>query len=143
MPKIKLELSFYADCFDLNEITKSFAIQPTISWTKGEELPSLKNVAWTRIDRPKPTRKETCWIYEIGYIETYDINELSESLLDVFEPQIDIIKKVIKENNLNTMLSVVAMWNTEESAPALGANKRLIKFLSEIGGYINEDLYII
>ena len=106
-------------------------------------MPSLKDVAWTRTDKLKPTRKETCWGYETGYVETYDIDDLSEPLLDIFEPHTDNIVKFMKENDLKTKLSVVAQWNFGVSTPGLGASKRLIKFLSKIDGHIDEDLYVL
>ena len=143
MPEIKLELVFFASYFEPNELTKLINIQPTDFWFKGDELPSLKDVAWTKTDSPKPTRKETAWHYETEYIETYDIDDLSEPLLDIFEPHTDNIVKFMKENKLNAKLYVFAKWDFGESTPGLGASKRLIKFLSKIDGYIDEDLYVM
>ena len=141
MTEIKLELVFFGDCFEPNELTKLIGIQPANFWFKGDELPSLTNTVWTK-PTPKPTRKETSWGYEVGYVETYDIDDLSEPLLDIFEPHTDKIVKFMKENNLDAKLYVVAEWDVNESTPALGASKRLIQFLSKIDGWIDEDLYI-
>ena len=139
MAKIKLELAFFANYFDPNELTKLIGVQPTNFWFKGDELPSLKNVAYTRLN--KPTRKETHWGYATKYSETSDIDDLAEPLLNIFEPCADKVAKFVKENNLEAKLYVVAEWNINESTPALGASKRLIQFLSKIGGWIDEDLY--
>jgi len=143
MPKVKLELAFFADYFDPNELTKLIGIQPTDFWYKEDMLPSLKdNLVWTRTDKPKPTKKETCWEYATDYIETYEMYDLSEPLLDIFEPHTDKIIKFMKENNLEAKLDVVAEWDIGDSTPALGADKRLIKFLSKIDAHIDEDLYV-
>jgi hypothetical protein len=142
MPKLNLELAFFADYFEPNELTKLIGIQPTGFWFKGDELPSLNEDFWAKTDKPKPTRKETCWEYETGYVETYEIDDLSKPLLDIFEPHTESIVKFMKANNLKSKLSVVAVWDFVESTPALGASKRLIKFLSKIDGWIDEDLYV-
>jgi hypothetical protein len=140
--QIKLELKLYSDFFEPNEFTKLIGIQPTDFWYKGDEIPihTGKEIIWE--GTKKPTRKSTCWEYATDYIETYDISDLSEPLLNMFEPYTDIIAKFVKENNLDVWLGVVAEWNINESTPAVGANKRLIQFLSKIGGQIDIDLYV-
>ena len=143
MVKINLKLAFYADYFEPDEFTKLTSIQPANFWFKGDRLSYLKDTEWTMTDRPEPTRKETCWQYETGYVETYDIDDLSEPLLDIFEPHTDKIVKFMNENKLDAKLFVVAEWNFGESTPGLGASKRLIKFLSKIDGHIDEDLYVL
>jgi hypothetical protein len=141
--QIKLELAFFADYFDTNEFTKLINIQPTNCWNKGDEIPIRKEKGIEWRGTVKPTRKYTAWEYATEYVETYDMDDLAEPLLDKFKPIVDIIAEYIEVKNLEAVLCVVAECIVGESTPALGASKRLIKFLSKIDGCIDEDLYIL
>jgi hypothetical protein len=140
MVRIKLEISFWGDLLDPIELSKVLDIQPTDYWHKGDSLPSLEGKAWKKPN--KPVRKENAWEYATEYIETYDLEDIVESLLDKFEPFTDIISNYIKTKKLETKLDVIAECVSGESTTALYINKRLINFISKINGVIDIDLYI-
>lgn len=90
MTQIKIILSFYGDIFDHSELTEKINIKPTTFWTKGETLKHRKDIL----------RKETAWEYSTDFIETLDLEQVCDLILDKFYSKKEVISNYLKTNQL-------------------------------------------
>jgi hypothetical protein len=118
--------TFYSEKFDTDIITKALDILPTSLRIKKEPVP-----------------KFTDWTYKIIAGQDIDLVQYLEKLIDIFEPKIDIIKKLKLDYNLDTKIQFVIDIdiNPESSTPYFGLNKRAINFLYKTNSEIDYDLY--
>jgi len=131
MTQIKLELVFFGDLLDPIEFSNLIDISATTSWHKGDVIPHNNKVC----------RQETTWEYSTGFIQTYYLEEVTNKLLDKFESYVDIISEYVKTKKIGTKIYVVTESIVEHEKPALYIDKRIINFMSKIGGEIDFDLY--
>ena len=70
-----------------------------------------------------------------------DIYKLTDALIKQVEPAKEKILQVIKSHNLSPRieLKLTLSIDKNESEPEVGFGARTIKFLSEIGAFINVD----
>ena len=70
-----------------------------------------------------------------------DVYKLTESIIKQLEPVKEKILQVAKSHNLSPRIGVVLELSVdkEESVPDVGFGARTIKFLAEIGAFINVD----
>lgn len=68
-----------------------------------------------------------------------DVYELTDIILKQLEPVKDKILQVIKSHNLSPRIGVVLVLSVDkdESAPDVGFGARTIRFLADIGAFIN------
>ncbi len=73
-----------------------------------------------------------------------DIYKLTEIILKQLEPIKEQILQICKSHNLSPRMGVVLMLSTDkdDSCPDVGFGARLVKFLAEIGAFINIDYKI-
>ena len=73
-----------------------------------------------------------------------DIYKMTEGLIKQVEPAKEKILQIIKSHNLSPRIEVVLVLSVDkdESEPEVGFGARTIKFLSEIGAFINVDYKI-
>ena len=76
--------------------------------------------------------------------EEVDVYKLTEIILKILEPVKDEIIQVCKSHNLSPRISVVLTLSTDkdDTCPDVGFGGRLVKFLAEIGAFINIDYEI-
>ena len=76
--------------------------------------------------------------------EEVDVYKLTEIILKTLEPVKDEIIQVCKSHNLSPRISVVLTLSTDkdDTCPDVGFGGRLVKFLAEIGAFINIDYEI-
>ena len=70
-----------------------------------------------------------------------DVYKLTDSLVKQIEPAKEKILQVIKSHNLSPRIELVLTLSTDkdETVPDVGFGARTIKFLAEIGAFINVD----
>jgi len=73
--------------------------------------------------------------------EDVDIYALTEIILKKLEPIKDEILQIIKSHNLSPRIGVVLTLSVDknETCPDVGFGARMVKFLAEIGAFINID----
>ena len=73
--------------------------------------------------------------------EDVDVYALTEIILKKLEPIKEEILQVCKSHNLSPRISVVLTLSTDkdDNCPDVGFGGRLVKFLAEIGAFINVD----
>ena len=117
-----------ADDFDLDEVTKFLGIQPTSTMKKGNPIP-----------------KNTSWVYSSGKVmqDYIDVYGMASNLISTLEPKTETIIKAINRFKLKPRLEVVLWFTCKEdiSTPAIGFDEKTIKFLGEVGAYVDIDTY--
>jgi hypothetical protein len=70
-----------------------------------------------------------------------DVYKLTDELIKQIEPAKDKILEICKSHNLSPRLGVVLVLSVDkdETVPDVGFGARTIRFLSEIGAFINID----
>ena len=70
-----------------------------------------------------------------------DVYKMTDNIIKKIEPAKEKILQVIKSHNLSPRIGVVMVLSTDksESAPDFGFGARTIRFLAEIGAFINVD----
>lgn len=73
-----------------------------------------------------------------GDVDVYDLTEI---ILKQLEPAKEKIIAVCKSHNLSPRLGVVLTLsvNKDESSPEVGFGARMVRFLADIGAFINVD----
>ena len=74
-------------------------------------------------------------------MDDVDVFELTNKLIKKVEPVKEKILQVIKSHNLSPRIGVVLVLSVDkdESVPDVGFGARTIRFLAEIGAFINVD----
>jgi hypothetical protein len=80
MTQIKLVITIFGDLLNPHTLSKTIGFAPTEFWFKGDVIPNRKNGI---------TRKETCWQYSIGFLQTLSFEELSDQFIKSFSTNID------------------------------------------------------
>jgi hypothetical protein len=115
--------------FNPDDITRLLGIEPTkvdASGTMGS------------LDKPVLS----LWELSTGTVtDDVDIYKLTESIIKQLDPVKEKILQVAKSHNLSPRMGVVLELSVDkgESVPDVGFGARTIKFLSEIGAFINID----
>ena len=70
-----------------------------------------------------------------------DVYELTNELIKQIEPVKEKILEVIKSHNLSPRVGIVLVLSVDkdEAVPDVGFGARTIRFLAEIGAFINID----
>ncbi|SHF95253.1 DUF4279 domain-containing protein [Ornithinibacillus halophilus] len=138
--KIRIYLSIYGDEFPLDEITEKLEIQPSKTYKKGEEIIPPHG-------RPNPYYKryyqETCWEYDMDYVESIDLEEQMDLFVRRFYSKIYIINELREKYNLKSHIQVVLEVENGEM-PVLTLNKKILSFAHLIKSeYIGFDTYVM
>ncbi|WP_299456175.1 DUF4279 domain-containing protein [uncultured Microscilla sp.] len=130
---IRLELAIFGDSFDPNELTSLITIKPTTTYLKEEVVKEYNKTI---------QRKETSWSYSIQPLETLYFEEYTNKLIDKFESKVASIKGFLSKNNLKMKLFVVLEISGDQT-PAFYLNNRFLKFVNNLEGEIDVDIYAI
>ena len=115
-----------------NGITIFLGIKPTFVKRKGENVSN-------RIT------KESLWQLSTDNIinDYIDVFNMTKNIVDKLKPKKDLINQAKKRFNILPRLEVV-LWfsmNKDCSTPAIGFEIDTVKFLAEIGAFIDIDTY--
>lgn len=115
--------------FNPDDITRLIGLEPTSIDASG---------AHSNLDKPVLSSWE---LSTETVSDDIDVYKLTESLIKQVEPAKEKILQVIKSHNLSPRIEVVLILSVDkdESEPEVGFGARTIKFLSEIGAFINVD----
>lgn len=120
------------DDFDPDEVTEFLGIEPTSVRRKGSRIPG-------KIPRMNSWELSTDRIVN----EYIDVFEMSTEIVNRLKAKKDLILLAIERFNASPRFEVV-LWfsmNEEHSTPAIGFEVETIKFLGEIGAFIDIDSY--
>lgn len=134
MAKIKLIISIFGDLLDPHALAKIAKIEPTAYWYKGDTIPNRPN---------NLERKETCWEYSYGFIETLFLDEISNKFIQKFMPNLNDISDYIYINKLEAKIFIVVEIQKDEPTPSLSLDRNFLEIISKINGEIDIDLYIV
>ena len=112
-----------------DDITCLLGIEPTSINASG---------ANSRLDKPVISSWE---LSTETITDDIDIYKLTDSLLKKIEPAKEKILQVVKSHNLSPRIGVVLVLSAEkgENHPDVGFGARTIRFLANIGAFINVD----
>ena len=130
--KGRVYFSLRGNDFNPDSLTELIGVAPTNIIYEGTKL---KNT----------TRKFSSWELSTDEIcsEVIDVYDLSDEIVKQLISKKDQILDEVQKHNLTPCLQVV-LWistNDEISTPAIGFNPDTLKFISDIGGYIDVDTY--
>jgi hypothetical protein len=112
-----------------DDITRMLGIEPTSINAAG---------ASSSLDKPVISSWELSTQLNVGEVDTY---ELTRSLLKQLEPVKDKILEVIKAYNLSPRMGLVLVLSAdkEETPPEVGFGSRAIRFMADIGAFVNVE----
>ena len=115
--------------FNPDDITRLLGIEPTLVDATGAHSP---------LDKPKISSWE---LSTETMTDDIDVYKMTESLIKKIEPAKEKILQVIKSHNLSPRIVVVLVLSIDKnaSAPDVGFGARTIRFLAEIGAFIDVD----
>lgn len=115
--------------FDPDQVTKHLGLQPTSVDASG-----------ARSDLNKPVLSS--WELSTETVNgDIDVFKLTDDLIKKIEPVKDKILAICKSHNLSPRLNLVLVLSTDkdESVPDVGFGGRTVRFLADIGAFINVD----
>ena len=115
--------------FNPDDITRLLGIEPT-----------SVNAAGANSGLDKPVISS--WELSTDTIkDDVDVYELTNELIKQIEPVKEKILEVIKSHNLSPRVGIVLVLSVDkdEAVPDVGFGARTIRFLAEIGAFINVD----
>lgn len=115
--------------FNPDHVTQHLGIQPTSVDASG-----------ARSDLSKPVLSS--WELSTQTVTgDIDIYKLTDELIKKIEPMKDKILEICKSHNLSPRIGVVLVLSVDkkESVPDVGFGARTIRFLADIGAFINVD----
>jgi hypothetical protein len=133
MTRVKIIFTIFGDALNPEIIGSALKLTPSAFWFKGDLVPNRKNGL---------VRKETCWEYSIGFIETLFLEDVSNELISVLSPNLDFLIKYINDNNLETKVDIVVEIVNAE-IPCLFIDKNLMGTILKINGEIDVDIYCL
>ena len=115
--------------FDPDAITRLIGIEPTSVDASGARSP---------LDKPVISSWELSTELVTHDIDVY---KMTDNIIKQIEPAKEKILQVIKSHNLSPRIEVVLVLSNEknDSVPDLGFGARTIRFLAEIGAFVNVD----
>ena len=115
--------------FNPDDITRILGIKPTSIDAAGMR---------SGLDKPVISLWELSTDTMTGDVDVY---KLTEALIKQLEPAKEKIIEVAKSHNLSPRIEIVLVLSTdeEESVPDVGFGARTVRFLADIGAFINVD----
>ena len=115
--------------FNPDDVTRLLGIEPTTVDASG---------ARSGLDNPVISSWE---LSTATITDDVDVYELTNELIKQIEPVKEKILEVIKSHNLSPRIGVVLVLSVDknETAPDVGFGARTIRFLADIGAFINVD----
>jgi hypothetical protein len=116
--------------FDPSDITRLIGLEPTSMNDAG---------AKSGLDSPVISSWELSTETVTGDEQEVDIYKLTDSILKQVEPAKDKIIEVCKSHNLSPRIGIVLTLSIDkdETSPEVGVGARMIRFLADIGAFID------
>nr|MCH9672283.1 DUF4279 domain-containing protein [Gammaproteobacteria bacterium] len=75
--------------------------------------------------------------------ERIDVDAMASTLIRKLEPKVQQINEVRRRLNVTTRLEVVTrvVSDDTQSTPAIGLSPRNLRFLADVGAYLDVDMY--
>lgn len=121
--------------FNPEDVTRVLGIQPTTVNAAGMHA---------GLDKPVISSWEISTETIIEDTEVVDVYKLTEIILKQLEPIKEEILQICKSHNLSPRMGVALTLSSDkgDTCPDVGFGGRLVKFLAEIGAFINIDYEI-
>lgn len=115
--------------FDPDDVSRLLGIEPTSVDASGARSP---------LDKPVISSWE---LSSETMTDNIDVYKMTDSIIKKIEPAKEKILQVIKSHNLSPRIDVILVLSSDknESMPDVGFGTRTIRFLAEIGAFINVD----
>ncbi len=115
--------------FNPDDITRQLGIEPTSVDSSGARSP---------LDKPVISSWE---LSTETIVDNIDVYKMTEIIIKKIEPAKEKILQVIKSHNLSPRIGVVMVLSIDknESITDFGFGARTIRFLADIGAFINVD----
>ncbi|PIQ22862.1 MAG: hypothetical protein COW65_00685 [Cytophagales bacterium CG18_big_fil_WC_8_21_14_2_50_42_9] len=131
-----IELKIFDFDTDHRFISDLLGLNPTRTWTKGEEY-----FIGNKRNKIKKTRKENYWVYNsINVSNDWIGYQIDKFLEDIIVPRKEAIKRITEQ--FHTEFSIV-QYIYDSCNPGLYFDKKAIKILNECGLELNIDLYVL
>ena len=115
--------------FNPDDITRLLGIEPTSVDASG---------AYSALDKPVISSWE---LSTETVTDNIDVYKMTDTIIKKIEPAKEKILQVIKSHNLSPRIGVVLTLSVEkgEASPDVGFGARAIRFIADIGAFINVD----
>lgn len=115
--------------FNPDDITRLLGIKPSTVNAAG---------AYSGLDKPVISSWE---LSTMMHTDDFDVYKMTDVITKQLEPIKDKILQVIKSHNLSPRIGVVLVLSVDKNktVPDVGFGARTIRFLAEIGAFINID----
>jgi hypothetical protein len=115
--------------FNPDDITRLLGIKPSSVNAAG---------AYSGLDKPVISSWE---LSTMMHTDDFDVYKMTDVITKQLEPIKDKILQVIKSHNLSPRIGVVLVLSVDKNktVPDVGFGARTIRFLAEIGAFINID----
>ncbi|OIR17369.1 hypothetical protein GALL_23960 [mine drainage metagenome] len=115
--------------FDPDDITRLLGIEPTSVDASGARSP---------LDKPVISSWE---LSTETMTDNFDVYKMTDIIIKKIEPAKEKILQVIKSHNLSPRIGVILVLSTGtgESRPDVGFGARSIRFLADIGAFVDVD----
>jgi hypothetical protein len=130
--KVRVYFALSGYHFNPDDITRLIGIEPTSIDASGAHSP---------LDRPVISS----WEFSSETVtDNIDVYKLTDTIIKKIEPAKEKILQVIKSHNLSPRIGVVMALSGDKnvSVPDFGFGARNIRFLADIGAFINVDYKI-
>ena len=130
--KVRVFFALSGYHFDPDVISQLIGIEPTSVDASGARSP---------LDKPVISSWE---LSSETVSDDIDVYKMTDNIIKKIEPAKEKILQVIKSHNLSPRIGVVLVLSGEkgETVPDFGFGARTIRFLAEIGAFINVDYKI-
>jgi hypothetical protein len=120
------------DGFDPTELTRFLGIEPTLVIRKGSKIPN--NIP-----------KFNSWKFSTENIvnEHIDVFDMASDIVNILKPVKHLILQAKERFNVTPRFEVVLWFSMNEvhSTPAIGFDADTVKFLGDVGAFIDIDTY--
>lgn len=118
--------------FNPDDVTRFLGIEPTATDASGMR---------GSLDKPVLSSWEFSTDTVNGDETDLDVYKLADTLLEKLEPLKDKIIEICKDQNLSPRMGVVLTLSVDknDSEPEVGFGARVIRFLADIGAFINVE----
>lgn len=132
--KTNINAEFVISGYEFNTelITNELNLVPNETWNRGDKVPNRNNTF----------RRDCCWSIESGCIESFDICEQIDILLDRIENKKEIFNKVKKRFDIEYLILITINIVNDEK-PIISFKMPIIQFANDIGARIDVDYYIL
>ena len=124
----RVYFAIFGEMLDAEVVTRELRLTPTRILQKGRPIP-----------------KQTWWELSTQEIasELVDVYSMSEEVVEKLVGMEGKIREIAQRYDAETVLEVVLTFslNEEVSTPAIGFSKKVVRFMSEVGGFIDVDTY--